>query len=283
VVASGANAVAAPELLVEIDAIAVVVPAPRCRAPEPRTRAAHPSHRPSRPGSLKPGRTPADTPQVTQFFLLDRPVRSHLPSPWHATKASRPGIPDFFEATLDRAAAGENDSESPYTEYLTSFSAPALTMVCKHRKLTFDYETRVGEFIVSERFWRAADGLVIPAHRTKPVALVSTKGVSVTDRAHLVLRLLDKIPAVDTERSTIEPSSRHPKLTVTKHLVLDPAVVGDLDLFMIADATLGSQLFCSQRFRDAALADEVAVAFIPEASAAETYVASINPLASNRL
>ena len=220
---------------------------------------------------------------MTQFFLLDRPVRSHLPSQWHATKAARPGIPDFLDAALDRVAAGENDSENPALEYLTSFSAPTLTMVCKHRKLTFDFETRGGEFIVSDRFWRAADGLVVPAHRTKPVALVSAKGVSVTDRAHLVLRLLDKIPAVDTERSIIEPSSRHPKLTVTRHLVLDPGVVGDLDLFMIVDATLGSQLFCSQRFRDAALADEVAVAFIPEANAAETYLTSINPLATNRL
>lgn len=220
---------------------------------------------------------------MTEFFLVDRPVRSHLPSQWHATKAARPGIPHFLEATLDRDTAGENEEESPYAEYLTSFSAPTLTMICKHRKLTFDFETRAGEFIVSEPFWRATDGLSLPPHRTKPVEFVSAKGVSVTDRSYLVMRLLDKSPAVDTQRSIMEPSSRYPKLTNTKHLVLDQGAVGGLDLFMIADATLGSQLFCSQRFRDAALAAEVAVAFIPEASAAETYFESINPLAANRL
>lgn len=192
-------------------------------------------------------------------------------------KGDVPGHPVFFEYALDRESAGENHRENPFVEFFTGFSGSPLVFLCKHKVLDFDYyDMKAGEYFCSRRLLDAADGLTLPAHEIKAVRFLSRKRTEITKQDYCVLRVRDAVDAVDPEKSVIETSQQYDYLKITKHLALNHAALGELDLFRIKDMTMGICLFCSERFRQAAEAGGAVLRFVPESEAAEAFTAS-NP------
>jgi len=190
-----------------------------------------------------------------------------------------PGFPAFFDRMLDRDSAGTCEPAGAAGEYLTSFSANLLTFHCKHKWLSFDFDNASGgEYFFSQRLWGICDGLNLPDHSIKAVRFVTMADKPAADSDYVAVRFLSPLEAVDPARSVVVASEKHKFFKVTKHLALDAATVGDLDLFRIKNMTLGAFLFCSDRFREMAIDIGAKLRFIPEEEAAEVYAQTINPL-----
>jgi hypothetical protein len=191
----------------------------------------------------------------------------------------KPGFPTFLDRKLDRDSAGTCERGGAAGEFLTSFSAPMLTFRCKHKTLSFDYDSASGgEFFLSERLWSLAEGLNLPEHKVKAVRFLTNQDKPASDKEYRVVRFPTPLDAVDHSKTVIGPSETRSYVQVTKHLALDAGLVGDLDLFRIINMTLGASLFCSERFRSKALEAGAKLLFIPEAEAAEEYARTLNPL-----
>ena len=202
---------------------------------------------------------------VVNYYMLQR------------LKGDSPGHPVFFEYTLDRESAGENHRENQFVEFFTGFSGSPLIFLCKHKVLDFDYyDMKAGEYFFSQRLFDAADGLTLPAHAVKAVRFLSRKRTEIAKQDYCVLRIRDLVDAVDPDKSVIEQSQQYEYRKITKHLALDRAALGELDLFRIKDMTMATCLFCSERFRQAAESGGAVLRFVPESEAAEAYAAS-NP------
>jgi hypothetical protein len=119
-------------------------------------------------------------------------------------------------------------------------------------------------------------GLVASRVPTDRRPILSTKRTAVAEKTYVAIRVMNMIDAVDTERSIIETSTRYDYRKITRHLALKPEAVG-LDLFRINSMTLSGCLFCSERFRNQALARGARLGLVPEANAAEAFAAA-NPL-----
>lgn len=192
-----------------------------------------------------------------------------------------PGFPVFFDRQLDRESAGSCIPEGTAGECLTNFSAQVLTFRCKHKWLSFDFDNASGaEYFFSQRLWGACKSLHHAEHKVKLVRFVTMGSQPAAESEYLVVRFPSALDAVDTQRSVIVPSEQHKFVKVTKHLALDKSKVGELDLFRIRNMTLGSLLFCSERFKSVAMDAGAKLQFIAEDEAAEVYLDRINPLSS---
>ncbi len=201
------------------------------------------------------------------FFMIDRY--------W----GDFPGHPTYFEYSLDKTTAGENDRESTIRTYFTSYRNSPLTFLCKHPRIDFDfYEVPNGEYFTSARFAELAKRSCVPDLAVIDVCLVSRKRKPITSMDYCIIRLRDALDAVDASRSVIEPAVSAPHRLITKHLAIDHAAVGDRDLFRLNNMSLFGCLFCSGRFREQAEQAGIIAKFIPEAQAAEEY-AKTNPFA----
>lgn len=197
----------------------------------------------------------------------------------HRHPGGKPGFPKFLDRMLDRDSAGTCERAGAAGEFLTSFSAPTLTFRCKHKTLSFDYDSAYGgEFFLSERLWSLAEGLNLPEHKVKAVRFLTNQDKPASEKEYRVVRFPTPLDAVDRSKTVIAPSETRSFVQVTKHLALDAGVIADLDLFRIANMTLGASLFCSERFRSKALEAGAKLLFIPEAEAAEEYARTLNPL-----
>lgn len=111
-----------------------------------------------------------------EYFLIQR------------LKGEVPGHPIFFEYSLDRVAAGENDRESSVRVFFTSYRNSPLVFVCKHPKIEFDYyDIPAGEYFVSARFAEIAVDLNVPDLASIDVQLLSSKRKPISSKAAICI------------------------------------------------------------------------------------------------
>ena len=197
-----------------------------------------------------------------RYFLLDR------------TKGTPVGNPYSMTRELDKDSGGENRAEAEsHHSFFTDFQKQPLTFVCPGLKVAdFDmYPAGVGEFFLSDRFLEVSKGFNLAESKSIDVLLVSKKRVNIARCGYQILRLPNEEDVVDAKHSVIETSEKFSFLKVTKHLVLDAAKVGGLDLFRIESMSFGSYLFCSQSFKDAAVSAKLNLVFTPVEDVARRY------------
>lgn len=97
-----------------------------------------------------------------------------------------PGHPTYFEYALEKASAGENDRESTFRIYYTSYRSSPLTFLCKHPKIGFDYyELAAGEYFVSSLFADLAHRAAVPDLSVIAATFLSTKRKKLQQRTTL--------------------------------------------------------------------------------------------------
>lgn len=174
----------------------------------------------------------------------------------------RKGHPIFFERKLLPGSGGTHDGDGgPFVQYVTGWSEPPVFVV-KAAPLSFDIgPVAADEHFVSERLLAVLQAHSMARHRSLPVRFQTRSGD--VRGAHHALRVLDRLDAVDRERSDIVPHPQYDYLTLTRRLVVDPDRVGDLDLFRLDDPTFGQFLFGSERLKAAAVQAGVDLRWVP--------------------